>query len=196
MYTFTSQMLKRKNKDRFFISSFHMEKQEEQKQTPHVAILSSPGIGHVIPLVEFAKRLVGNHGFTATFVVPTDGPPSNAMMSVLEGLPEAIDRVFLPPVRFDDLPEGSKIETRIFLTVSRSLPALRDGLASVISRRRVSLVAFVVDFLSIDASDVAREFNLSSYVFYPSRPRPCLYSSTCPTSSKRRRASTGSYRIQ
>lgn len=125
-------------------------------------------MGHVIPLVEFAKRLVGNHGFTATFVVPTYGPPSNAMNSVLEGLPEAVDHVFLPPVSFDDPPKGSKIEMRIFLTVSSSLPALRDALASIISWRRVSLVALVFDFLSIDASDVAREFNLSSYVFYPS----------------------------
>lgn len=145
-----------------------MEKPEEQKQTPHVVILPSPGMGHVIPLAELAKRLVRNHGFTATFLVPTDGPPSKAMRSVLESLPEAIDHDFLPPVSFEDLPEGSKIETRILLTVVRSLPSVRHALASLISRPRVSLVALVVDIFGIEAFGVAREFKLSSYVFYGS----------------------------
>ena len=34
--------------------------------TPHVAIIPSPGIGHLIPLVELAKRLLDNHGFTVS----------------------------------------------------------------------------------------------------------------------------------
>ncbi|KAE8701971.1 hypothetical protein F3Y22_tig00110503pilonHSYRG00367 [Hibiscus syriacus] len=45
-------------------------------QTPHVAILPSPGMGQLIPLVEFAKRLVHQHSFNVTFVIPTDGFPS------------------------------------------------------------------------------------------------------------------------
>nr|ABL85472.1 glycosyltransferase UGT72B9 [Maclura pomifera] len=146
-----------------------MDQPQTQEQTPHVAILPSPGMGHVIPLVEFAKRLVENHRFSVTFLVPTDGPPSKAMRSLLQsrGLPEAIDHVFLPPVNFDDLPEGSKIETRISLTVARSLPALRDALVSHVSRRRVRLVGLLVDLFGTDALDVAREFNVPSYVFYP-----------------------------
>lgn len=145
-----------------------MEQQQAQteKKTPHVAIIPSPGMGHLIPLVELAKLLVGRHGVTATFVVPTDGAPSKAMRSVLEGLPDGIDHVFLPPVNFDDLPEGSKIETRITLTVARSLPALRHALTSLASR--VSLVGLVADLFATDAFHVAGEFNASPYIFYPS----------------------------
>ncbi|XP_062091441.1 hydroquinone glucosyltransferase-like [Humulus lupulus] len=136
-------------------------------QQLHVAMLPSPGIGHLIPLVEFAKRLVTAHDFTITLVVPIDGPvPSKTQKSVLSALPEAIDHVFLPPVNFDDHPDGTKIETIINLTVTRSLPALRDVLKSMFSRFG-SVRALVVDIFGTDAFDVAREFNMLSYIFFP-----------------------------
>ncbi|EXB77511.1 Hydroquinone glucosyltransferase [Morus notabilis] len=139
---------------------------QTQEKSPHLAILPSPGMGHLIPLVELAKRLVGYHRFTLTIVVPTDGPPAKAMKSVLEGLPAAIDHVFLPPVNFDELPEDSKPETLIAVTIFRSLPALRHALTSLASR--VSLVGLVVDIFGTDAFDVARELHISSFVFIAS----------------------------
>ncbi|EOX95757.1 UDP-Glycosyltransferase superfamily protein [Theobroma cacao] len=135
-------------------------------QTPHIAILPSPGMGHLIPLVEFAKRLVHQHNFTVTFVIPTDGSPSKAQKSTLDSLPSSIDSVFLPPVDLSDLPEGSKIETVISLTVARSLPFIRDALKSLAARTK--LVGLVVDLFGTDAFDVAREFNVSPYIFFPS----------------------------
>ncbi|XP_009350467.2 hydroquinone glucosyltransferase-like [Pyrus x bretschneideri] len=138
----------------------------EKSQTPHIAILPSPGMGHLIPLAEFAKRLVHRHNFTVTFVVPCDGPPTKAQKSVLDALPTAIDHVFLPPVCFDDIPQGSKIETIISLTVARSLASLRDALSSLASRTK--LVGLVVDLFGTDAFDVAKEFNLFNYIFFPS----------------------------
>lgn len=141
-----------------------------QVQTPHIAILPSPGMGHLIPLAELAKRLVHRHNFTVTFIVPCDGPPTEAQKSVLDALPTAIDHVFLPPVNFDDLPPGSQIETLISLTVTRSLPSLRDAFRSLIDRGASckKLVGLVVDLFGTDAFDVAKEFNLSPYIFFPS----------------------------
>ncbi|XP_059651269.1 hydroquinone glucosyltransferase [Cornus florida] len=135
------------------------------EQTPHIAILPSPGMGHLIPLVAFAKRLVLLHRFSVTFVVPTDGPPSTSQKAFLEGLPAGMDYVF-PPVNFDDLPGDVKIETRISLTVTRSLPSLRDVFKSLVATTR--LVALVVDLFGTDGFDVAIEFNISPYIFFPS----------------------------
>ncbi|OMO64333.1 UDP-glucuronosyl/UDP-glucosyltransferase [Corchorus capsularis] len=136
-------------------------------QTPHIAILPSPGMGHLIPLVEFAKRLVQQHSdFTVTFVIPTDGPPSNAQKSTVDSLPSSMDSVFLPPVDLTDVPEDAKIETVISLTVARSLPFLRDTLKSLVTKKNV--VGLVVDLFGTDAFDVAREFNASPYIFFPS----------------------------
>ncbi|KAJ6686460.1 UDP-GLYCOSYLTRANSFERASE 72B1 [Salix purpurea] len=133
----------------------------------HVAILPSPGMGHLIPLAELAKRLVHQHNFSITFVIPTDGSPSKAQRSVLGSLPSTVRSVFLPPVNLSDLPEDVKIETTISLTVARSLPSLRDVFRSLADRGNRA-VALVVDLFGTDAFDVAREFNVSPYIFFPS----------------------------
>ncbi|PON42712.1 UDP-glucuronosyl/UDP-glucosyltransferase [Trema orientale] len=136
-------------------------------EQPHVAILPSPGLGHLNPLVEFARRLVTDHNFTVTFLVPTDVPPSQAEMSIFHSLPpESVDHIFLPPVNMDDLPKDSKFETFLTVAVNRSLPALRDVFRTMVSRRR--LVSLVVDLFGTDAFDVAREFNVAAYIFYTS----------------------------
>ena len=39
----------------------------------HAALLASPGMGHLIPTMELAKRLTIHHGFEVTvFIVTTD----------------------------------------------------------------------------------------------------------------------------
>ncbi|KAL0008459.1 hypothetical protein SO802_009961 [Lithocarpus litseifolius] len=145
---------------------------QTQASQPHVAILPSPGMGHLIPLVGFAKRLVQRHqNFTITFIVPTDGPPSTAQKSVLDSLPSSMNYTFLPPVNLDDQPEGTQIEPLISLTVARSLPSLRQLFKSLTLTEtcaNTKLVALVVDLFGTEAFDVAREFNVLPYVFFPS----------------------------
>lgn len=138
---------------------------EQTPPPPHVAILPTPGMGHLIPLGEFAKRIVAHHNFTVSFIVPTDGPLPSAQKAFLESLPEAISYVLLPPVNFDDLGEDAKIETRISLSVVRSLPSLKEEFKSLVSRTK--LVALVVDLFGTDAFDVAKEFDVSPYIFFP-----------------------------
>ncbi|KAF9614931.1 hypothetical protein IFM89_021361 [Coptis chinensis] len=138
----------------------------EIQQNPHIIVLPTPGMGHLIPLIEFAKRLVLRHDFSFTFTIPSDGSPSEAQKTVLGSLPDSIDYIFLPPVNFDDLSGDVKIETRISLTVTRSLSSLREVLKEMVDNKRV--VALVVDLFGTDAFDVAKEFKLPSYIFYPS----------------------------
>ncbi|GMY23208.1 hydroquinone glucosyltransferase-like [Fagus crenata] len=143
-----------------------MEHIHTQQQKPsHVAIMPSPGMGHLIPLVELAKQLVLHHHFLVTFIIPTDGSPMKAQKSVLEALPNSISYILLPPVSFDDLPQDVKAETLIALTVTRSLPALRDSFKVLAESTRV--VALVGDLFGLDAFDVAKEFGALSYLFFP-----------------------------
>ncbi|KAF3968560.1 hypothetical protein ACB098_11G120500 [Castanea mollissima] len=134
------------------------------EQNPHIAFLPCPGMGHLIPLVEFAKLLLHHHDFHITCIIPTTGSPSKAMKEVLQALPTSIDHVFLPPVSLEDL-KGAKPGLQITLTMTRSLPSLRDVLTSLVATTR--LVALVVDPFGIDALDVAKELNVSPYIFYP-----------------------------
>ncbi|KAF3968559.1 hypothetical protein ACB098_11G120400 [Castanea mollissima] len=133
-------------------------------QNPHIALLPSPGMGHLIPLVEFAKLLLHHHDFHITCIIPTTGSPSKAMKEVLQALPTSIDHVFLPPVSLEDH-KGAKPGQQIILTMTRSLPSLRDVLTSLVASTR--LVALVVDPFGAEALDVAKELNVSPYIFYP-----------------------------
>ncbi|XP_027160895.1 hydroquinone glucosyltransferase-like [Coffea eugenioides] len=147
-------------------------------QTPRVALLPSPGMGHLIPLVEFAKRLILQHNFSVTIILPTDGPLSKAQTTFLAALPAAIDYILLPPVNFDDLADDVRIETRISLTVTRSLPSLRVALKSLVDTTK--LAALVVDLFGTDAFDVANEFKLPPYIFFPSTATALAFFSYLP----------------
>ncbi|XP_010053798.2 hydroquinone glucosyltransferase [Eucalyptus grandis] len=139
---------------------------EQPSTTPHITIVPSPGISHLIPLAEFAKRLVHHHSFLVTFIIPNDGSPSKAQQSLLGSLPPSIAHVFLPPVTLDDLPaETTRIETIIALTLARSLPSLRHEMQRLQESTR--LVALVVDPFGTDAFNVAEEFGVSPFLFFP-----------------------------
>ncbi|KAF6140924.1 hypothetical protein GIB67_042337 [Kingdonia uniflora] len=138
----------------------------ETKQIPHVILLPSTGIGHLIPLTELAKRLVLHQNFSITIAIPTDGPPSKATKSFLDALPKSIDYIFLDPVNIDDLPEDIKVEARVSVTMGRSLSSLRNLFENIKDLDRV--VALVVDIFGVDAIEVAKEFKVPLYVLFPS----------------------------
>ncbi|KAK4551227.1 hypothetical protein RGQ29_032453 [Quercus rubra] len=120
------------------------------EQKPHIALLPSPGMGHLIPLVELAKLLLLHHDFHITCIIPVLGSPSKAMKAVLQALPTSIDNVFLPPVILEEEEiKGLKLEVQAMLTLTRSLPPL-------------------LDHFGIDALDIARELNISPYIFFSS----------------------------
>ncbi|KAI3896214.1 hypothetical protein MKW92_031751 [Papaver armeniacum] len=145
-----------------------MEETLESLHPPHVIILPSPGMGHLIPLTEFAKRLALNHGISITFAVPTEinSPSEAAQKSVLDSLPGCINTIFLSPVDLSDLPNDATVARRTVLTVTRSLSSLFDSLKTVTLSYRV--VALVVDIFGTSALDLAKEFNIIPYFFFPS----------------------------
>ncbi|GJX46598.1 hydroquinone glucosyltransferase-like protein [Tanacetum coccineum] len=133
------------------------------EQRSHIAILPSPGMGHLIPMAEFAKRLVKHHHISATIMIPTTGPPPKAQISVLESLPENINHVFLPPVT--GLPKGVRPEITISFVMQASFSSVRDTLSSLKSDTK--LVALVFDMFGHDYIKAAKEFNLFSFLFFP-----------------------------
>ncbi|GKU98170.1 hypothetical protein SLEP1_g11204 [Rubroshorea leprosula] len=133
---------------------------ETQEAPLHVAMVAAPGIGHVIPLTELAKRLV-HHNFAVTFFVPNDGTPMKLQKQLLQSLPKSISSVFLPPLKFD---EDVPAEVRITLSLTLSIPALRDSFKA--STKSTQVVAMVVDSFGMDAFDVAREFGVEPYVLF------------------------------
>ncbi|XP_010913987.1 hydroquinone glucosyltransferase [Elaeis guineensis] len=126
-------------------------------RTPHVAILPSPGLGHLIPLAELAKRLVLHHGFAATFITFSDFS-SPAQEAFLDSLPPGLSSLLLPPVPLDDLPADAQIETRLCHVVARSVPRLRDILATL--KATTPLAAYVIDIFCEDTLCIAKELGV------------------------------------
>ncbi|CAK7335689.1 unnamed protein product [Dovyalis caffra] len=142
-----------------------MDNTQCQEAPLHVAIVPTPGMGHLIPLVELAKKLVHLHNFFVTFIIPNDGTSMKPHKQLLQPLPKTISSIFLPPVNFDDLPENVLMETRITLSLTRSLEALRDSLKALTESTRV--VALVVDLFGPAAFEIAKEFDVLPFVFFP-----------------------------
>ncbi|KMZ56482.1 Flavonoid glucosyltransferase, family GT1 [Zostera marina] len=137
-----------------------------QPQPPpplHVAILPNPGMGHLIPLAEFAKLLTTNYGITVTFLTLDDSPRIN---SFIDALPDTITYIPLLKPSLHDLPPGSKAETYISLIMSRCLPSLREVMVKL--KATTNLVALIVDLFGTDAFDVATDLEVSPYIMFPS----------------------------
>ncbi|KAF5952857.1 hypothetical protein HYC85_010801 [Camellia sinensis] len=135
----------------------------------------APGMGNLFPFIELAKQLVHHHHLSATILIPNAGPPPPAQTTVLQTLPKTIKHIFLPPV---DLPKDLNIVSQVVLTVTLSLPSLRHTLASLTTTTR--LVALVVNLFGLDAFNIAEEFGISKYLFFPSPAIALLFSVHLP----------------
>lgn len=147
---------------------------------PHLSLLPTPGMGHLIPLLQFANKLTNDHRFSVTLILPTDDgvPISESQNQFLKTFSSSttLNYLLLPPVNVDDLPKNVKIETRISLTITRSLPYFRQVFKKLVKTSKV--VALIVDLFGTDAFEVANEFNIPCYIFYPTTAMClsfCLY---------------------
>ncbi|KAK9074281.1 hypothetical protein SSX86_006878 [Deinandra increscens subsp. villosa] len=131
----------------------------------HIAIVPSPGMGHLIPLLEFAKSLSSKYNISSTFIIPNDAPLSTSRLQFLDSLPNSINYTLLPPVNLNDLPPDTRIETRICLTMTRSIASLRETIGSMVAEN--NMVALFADLFGTDAFDVAIEFGIPHYLFFP-----------------------------
>ncbi|KAF8700154.1 hypothetical protein HU200_034524 [Digitaria exilis] len=132
---------------------------------PHVAMLVTPGMGHLIPIAELAKRLATRHGVTSTLITFAS-TASSTQRAFLASLPAAVASLSLPPVDLSDLPRGAAIETLMSEECVRSIPALTTLLLDL--KRSTNLVAFVADLFGADSFDAAAAAGVRrKYLFFP-----------------------------
>ncbi|EES10040.1 hydroquinone glucosyltransferase [Sorghum bicolor] len=134
---------------------------------PHVAMLATPGMGHLIPLAELAKRLASRHGATATLITFAS-TASATQRAFLASLPPAVTSLSLPPVDLSDLPRGAAIETLMSEECARSVPALTSILLDLKRTTGGRLAAFVADLFGADSLDAARAAGVRRRcIFFP-----------------------------
>ncbi|KAJ4701915.1 Glycosyltransferase [Melia azedarach] len=134
-----------------------------ESSQPHTAVIASPGLGHVIPLLEFAKRLVSNYGIRVSFLSISTNEASTALDKLLHSptLPHGLDVVDLPPVDVsavtsDDIP----VLTRLCAIVEESLKSLKSVLLEIGKPK-----AMVIDLFCTQAFQVCNELSIQTYSF-------------------------------
>ncbi|GMI68126.1 hypothetical protein like AT5G26310 [Hibiscus trionum] len=118
-----------------------------QTRKPHAALLASPGMGHLIPVLELGKRLVSHHGFNVTiFVVTADASLSQSQLrKVSETAYDLLDVVLLPPVDVSgQIDKTTSILSQIDMMIHEALPSLRSAILAM----EVPPIALVVDMFA------------------------------------------------
>ncbi|XP_073156790.1 anthocyanidin 3-O-glucosyltransferase 5-like [Henckelia pumila] len=132
----------------------------------HIAILSSPGVGHLIPVQLLANRLATQHKVkTTVLAVTTAGAPSESGLLKLpteEGLVETLE---LPLGDISHLINPSiQVVTRLRMMLREALPLIRSAIASMDRKPD----ALIVDLFGTEALPIALEYDLPKYVYVPS----------------------------
>ncbi|XP_028802616.1 UDP-glycosyltransferase 72E2-like [Neltuma alba] len=139
---------------------------------PSVALLCSPGIGHLIPMLELGKCLMSNDGFDVTiFIVTTDSSTTHSQIvhqtSSNPKTAAALNVIVLPPVDVSSKLKplnSSQFGARIRLTMEEALPLLRSAFLSM----KLRPIALIVDLFGTDAFAMARDLEMLTYVFFTS----------------------------
>ncbi|KAL3725855.1 hypothetical protein ACJRO7_030831 [Eucalyptus globulus] len=146
-----------------FSSSSSMEKPKKL----HAALLSSPGMGHLIPVMELGKCLVANHGFEVTvFVIPSQASRAEAEIIDSAMTPKLLDIVELPApdLTAADLGPNASMVTRLAAMMHEVRPAFRSALAAMEATPDV----LIVDLFGTEHLCMGDELMIPKYVYVPS----------------------------
>ncbi|KAI9078473.1 hypothetical protein K1719_039569 [Acacia pycnantha] len=150
------------------------------EKTKRIACVPSPGFSHLLPILEFSKRLVSLHpDFHVTLIIPLLESPPPASIAYLRNLPPNIEPIFLTPITKQDLPKDANLLMQIQLTVIKSLPSLHHELKSLNSKSPLS--AIVVDTVSTEVLSFAKELNALSFIYFPTAASTLSYCLHFPT---------------
>ncbi|KHN36147.1 UDP-glycosyltransferase 72E2 [Glycine soja] len=129
---------------------------------PHAALIASPGMGHLIPMVELGKRLLTHHSFHVTiFVVTTD---SAITTSHILQQTSNLNIVLVPPIDVSHkLPPNPPLAARILLTMLDSIPFVHS---SILSTKLPPPSALIVDMFGFAAFPMARDLGMLIYVYF------------------------------
>ncbi|KAJ6304465.1 hypothetical protein OIU77_018183 [Salix suchowensis] len=140
-----------------------------------VVLVPSPGIGHLVPAIEFAKRLLDqDDSFLITVLVIIKAPfgpdTDTCNQSMLTTIDTRIQYITLPKVTPPDLDPLTSPENYYTTFMEAHKPLVRDAVVNQVMsiKPAVPVVGLVVDLFCASMIDVANELGISSYVYFAS----------------------------
>ncbi|KAJ1442394.1 UDP-glycosyltransferase family, conserved site [Sesbania bispinosa] len=138
----------------------------EVHKQPHVVLLSSPGLGHLMPVIELAKRFILHHNFKATILAVTS-ESSDAEKHILKSsiTPSLCNIIQIPSPDISALvPIDAAVVACLCITMREAVPSIRSALIDMPLRPS----ALIVDFFGTEALPVAEELNIPKFVYVAS----------------------------
>ncbi|XP_009608461.2 anthocyanidin 3-O-glucosyltransferase 5-like [Nicotiana tomentosiformis] len=134
----------------------------------HIAILSSPGMGHLIPVLVLGNRLAAHYNIKITILAITTSSSSAETeflkKSTLTNEKKTIEIIPIPSVDISHLINSStKVFTQLRLMVREALPKIHSTIASMTHCPD----ALIVDIFCTQILPIAEEFKISKYAYHP-----------------------------
>ncbi|XP_037491326.1 anthocyanidin 3-O-glucosyltransferase 5 isoform X3 [Jatropha curcas] len=132
---------------------------------PHLVFLSSPGLGHLIPVLELGNRLVTLCNFEVTiFTVLSNTSQTETQLLQSAMTAKICEIIQLPPVDISSLiqPEAAVV-TQISVMMREIRPAFRSALSALNFRP----AAIIIDLFGTESLEIAKELGIPKYVYMP-----------------------------
>nr|UTO68658.1 UDP-glucosyltransferase 7 [Isatis tinctoria] len=138
-------------------------------EQPHALLVASPGLGHLIPILELGNRLSSVLNIHVTVLAVPSG--SSSSPTETEAIRAAVARgtceiAELPSVDIEHLVEpDATVATRIFEKMRATRPAVQDAVKAMNRKPTV----MIVDFFATGLMSVADDVGVTAkYVYVPS----------------------------
>ncbi|KAL6224675.1 hypothetical protein ACLB2K_003530 [Fragaria x ananassa] len=132
--------------------------------TVHAAILTSPGLGHVIPVITLGKCLIAaNQNASVTiFAMPSTSQAES--QTIKEATTAKLNVVELPPVDISSLVDPkAAVVTCLAVWMREIRPAFRSALQDMACRPTM----LIVDFFGTESLHIADELGIPKFVYVP-----------------------------
>ncbi|XP_031271633.1 anthocyanidin 3-O-glucosyltransferase 5-like [Pistacia vera] len=133
---------------------------------PHAVLISNPGLGHLIPVLELGKRLVTLHNFEVTiFVVASQTSAAESEMIQAAMSSKLCQVIKISPPNISHLvgPDTTLV-TILAIMMRESKSALRVAISTLKSRP----TAMIFDLFRIESFEIADELEIPNYYFVAS----------------------------
>lgn len=134
----------------------------EYAPKPHVAFLSSPGIGHITPLFELSYRLVSQHSFQVSFLVIANNSTLTQNEYLNANPHPDLHILHLPLADTSNLLSDDMTPlVRLCIISEASIRPLRSLLLGI-----EKLKALVIDIFCTGVFEVCKELSIPVYSFF------------------------------
>ncbi|KAI3704586.1 hypothetical protein L1987_74811 [Smallanthus sonchifolius] len=135
----------------------------------HVAIISSPGMGHLVPVLLLGNRLATHHHLHITILAVTTqtSPVESSLLTSLTAAAH-INIIKIPSPDISNLlhPDAAVV-TQLAIMMREARTGIRSAISAMNRRPHV----LICDLFSSESLPIADEFHLQKYVYIPTHAR-------------------------